>query len=207
MLLTDLSKSYLWSALLPSVPVLPRPWSSFVTWEGRLWEEMTANCTSSIACGAPPSYPQRMLFPCAVSLQLLEVSSPSQYRSLVRSHVLVWAHPSELAEGKVWKLTAPAPTPKNLSQFLREFLLEILLLKTRMEINIFLTVFLLKTLSFASMSTVNSRLADTPIIRTAKLNYRRVAEINFRYYGLSLLKGQYHGRYHDFWPKFTKFKL
>ena len=24
---------------------------------------------------------------------------------------------------------------------------------------------------------------------------------------LSILKGQYHGRYHDFWPKFTKFKL
>ena len=21
------------------------------------------------------------------------------------------------------------------------------------------------------------------------------------------LKGQYHGRYHDFWPKLTKFKL
>ena len=106
--LTDLSKFYLWSALLPSVPVLPRPRSSFVTWEGRLWEEMTANYISSIACGAPSSYPQRMLFPCAVSLQLLEVSSPSQYRSLVRSHVLVWAHPSELAEGKVWKLTAHA---------------------------------------------------------------------------------------------------
>ena len=39
--------------------------------------------------------------------------------------------------------------------------------------------------------TVNSRLVDTPIIRTAdkfqaKINYRRLTEINTRYYGLSL---------------------
>ena len=44
---------------------------------------------------------------------------------------------------------------------------------------------------FKIMTTVNSRLADTPIIRTAdkfwaKINYRRLTEINSRYYGLSL---------------------
>ena len=42
-------------------------------------------------------------------------------------------------------------------------------------------------------STVNSRLADTPIKRTAaksqaKTNYRRLTEINSRYYGLSLIR-------------------
>ena len=40
-------------------------------------------------------------------------------------------------------------------------------------------------------------ITDTLIIRTAakspaKIEYRRVTEINSRYYGLSLLKGQYH---------------
>ena len=44
---------------------------------------------------------------------------------------------------------------------------------------------------FKVTTTVNSRLADTPIIRTAdkfraKINYRRLTEINSRYYGLSL---------------------
>ena len=44
---------------------------------------------------------------------------------------------------------------------------------------------------FKITTTVNSRLADTPIIRTAdkfwaKINYRRLTEINSRYYGLSL---------------------
>ena len=44
---------------------------------------------------------------------------------------------------------------------------------------------------FKIMPTVNSRLADTPIIQTAdkfraKINYRRLTEINSRYYGLSL---------------------
>ena len=47
-------------------------------------------------------------------------------------------------------------------------------------------------------NTFNSRLADTwllqtPVIRTAaksptKINYRRLTEINSRYYGLSLLR-------------------
>ena len=44
---------------------------------------------------------------------------------------------------------------------------------------------------FKITPTVNSRLADTPIIPTAdkfqaKINYRRLTEINSRYYGLSL---------------------
>ena len=43
------------------------------------------------------------------------------------------------------------------------------------------------------LHTVNSRLADTPIIRTAakspaKINYRRLTKINSRYYGLSLMR-------------------
>ena len=41
-------------------------------------------------------------------------------------------------------------------------------------------------------NTVNTRLADTSIIRTAgksqaKINYRDLTEINYRYYGLSLM--------------------
>lgn len=163
-----LSESHLWSALLPSAPVLPRPWSWFVTWEGRLWEETTANCISSVASGAPPSYPQHMLFPCAASLQSLGVSSLSQYHSLVRSHALVWAHPSELAEGKVWKLTAAAPTPKNLSQFLTEFLLEILLLKTNKDGSQHSSNCFSFSLSLPSMSPVNSRLADASLLRTPR---------------------------------------
>ena len=47
-------------------------------------------------------------------------------------------------------------------------------------------------------SRVNSRLADTPIIRTAakslaKINYRRLTKINNRYYVLSLLRTLTHG--------------
>ena len=37
-----------------------------------------------------------------------------------------------------------------------------------------------------SLNTVNSRLEDTPIIQTAE--YRRLTEINSRYYGLSFLR-------------------
>ena len=31
--------------------------------------------------------------------------------------------------------------------------------------------------------------------------------VTFESFNLCNLKGQYHGRYHDFWPKFTKFEL
>ena len=48
--------------------------------------------------------------------------------------------------------------------------------------------------------TVNSRLADTAIKRTAAkstaiLNYRRLTEINSRYYGLLLMRTLAQGRY------------
>ena len=50
------------------------------------------------------------------------------------------------------------------------------------------------------INTVNSRLADTPIIRTAakspaKTSCRRLTEINSRYYGLSLMRTPPRGPY------------
>ena len=56
----------------------------------------------------------------------------------------------------------------------------------------------------SQIGIVNSRLADTPIIRTAakllgKTNYRRLTEIKSRYYGLlimrTLISGPYSVRY------------
>ena len=57
-------------------------------------------------------------------------------------------------------------------------------------------------------NTVNTRLADTSIIRTAgksqaKINYRDLTEINYRYYGLSLMWtitwGPHRVRYKNSW--------
>ena len=48
----------------------------------------------------------------------------------------------------------------------------------------------------------------------AKLNSMKTSKIkrlikfpHIKIESLVHLKGQYHGRYHDFWPKFTIFKL